>query len=281
MHTRFLAVTIFGAVMGTINAQPRKMTPVGGGTSDRGKCTIEVVVDGSAEVEVRGDTANLRNLGGGAPQWRRFQCSGPLPANPGDFRFEGVDGRGRQQLLRDPRSGGTAVVRIDDPQGGSEGYTFDLIWGRAAPPPPPPPPVQVRGNDGGFDRQGDRPRDDRGPGFNGDRDSYHSEREDAFQGGDWRRHLFARIREDLDHVQTVSFPGGDQYRVERARQELNQLQDMQDRGRYNQRQLDDVLMALGKVVADNRLVGRDREVLNDDIKRLQDFRVNFRDYGVR
>jgi hypothetical protein len=40
-----------------------------------------------------------------------------------------VDGRGRQTLLRDPSSNrGTAVVRIEDPQGGREGYTFDIEW---------------------------------------------------------------------------------------------------------------------------------------------------------
>jgi hypothetical protein len=39
-----------------------------------------------------------------------------------------VDGRGRQQLIRDPRNGGAAIVRIEDPQGGSEGYTFDIFW---------------------------------------------------------------------------------------------------------------------------------------------------------
>lgn len=102
-----------------------------GGNPERGKCTIEVVVDGAAEVEVRGDTANLRNLAGQPPQWRRFECNGPLPANPADFRFAGVDGRGRQQLIQDPRNGGVAVVRIEDPQSGSDGYTFDLFWSNA------------------------------------------------------------------------------------------------------------------------------------------------------
>jgi hypothetical protein len=52
-----------------------------------------------------------------------------MPANPGDFRFQGIDGRGRQQLSRDPRQGGAAVVFIEDRDGGSEGYTFDLMWG--------------------------------------------------------------------------------------------------------------------------------------------------------
>lgn len=52
-----------------------------------------------------------------------------MPSNPVDFRFRGIDGRGSQQLVRDPRStGGIAVVRIEDSSGGSEGYTFDLEW---------------------------------------------------------------------------------------------------------------------------------------------------------
>ena len=53
-----------------------------GGGGDSGKCTVEVVVDGAAEVEIRGDNAVLRNLKGQPPQWRRFECNAPLPANP-------------------------------------------------------------------------------------------------------------------------------------------------------------------------------------------------------
>jgi hypothetical protein len=61
-----------------------------------------------------------------------------MPTNPGDFRFVGVDGRGRQELIQDPSSGrGAAIVRIQDPEGGAEGYTFDLVWrgGGLAPGP--------------------------------------------------------------------------------------------------------------------------------------------------
>jgi hypothetical protein len=107
----------------------RRATMVGGEGPDRGKCTIEVVVDGIAEVEIRGDQGIIRNIAGQPAQWRRFQCSAPLPRNPAEFRFQGIDGRGRQDLIRDPRQGGAAVVRIEDPKNGSEGYTFDLIWG--------------------------------------------------------------------------------------------------------------------------------------------------------
>jgi hypothetical protein len=116
--------------------QPREATIVGGGSPDRGKCTIEVVVDGTADVEIRGAQAWLRNLSGRPAQWRRFECTAPMPSNPAEFRFAGVDGRGRQQLMRDPRQGGGAVVRIEDKEGGAEGYTFDLFWGGGNANPP-------------------------------------------------------------------------------------------------------------------------------------------------
>jgi hypothetical protein len=107
----------------------RRATFRGGGGNDTGKCTIEVYVDGTADVEVRGDRAFLRTLSGQPAQWRRFDCSGPMPTNPGEMRFTGVDGRGSQELIQDPGRGrGAAVVRIQDPNGGAEGYTFDLEW---------------------------------------------------------------------------------------------------------------------------------------------------------
>jgi hypothetical protein len=128
-HWALLAA--MGILISTGSAQPyqRRATITGGGDRDRGKCTIEVVVDGAAEIEIRGDLGSIRNLSGRPPQWRRFECTSPMPANAANFRFAGVDGRGRQQLTRDPRDGGIAVIRIDDPQGGAEGYTFDLTWG--------------------------------------------------------------------------------------------------------------------------------------------------------
>src|SRR6266568_3540023 len=125
---RLLTVLVAVAAGASAQQYQRRATMVGGGGSDRGKCTIEVIVDGAAEVEVRGDQGVIRNLSGRPAEWRRFECSAPLPGNPADFRFAGVDGRGKQQLLRDPRNGGAAVVRIEDSQGGSEAYTFDLMW---------------------------------------------------------------------------------------------------------------------------------------------------------
>src|SRR2546423_15051281 len=118
MYRSALLLAVFTALTVNGGAQQlqRRATMMGGGAPDRGKCTIEVVVDGAAEVEVRGDQGFLRNLAGNPPQWRRFECTAPLPARPAEFRFAGVDGRGRQDLFRDPRNGGSArgVARVEE-----------------------------------------------------------------------------------------------------------------------------------------------------------------------
>jgi DUF3011 family protein len=140
----------------------RRATLTGRG-GDSGKCTIEVDVSEIAEIEVSGDTGRLRTISGPPARWRRFECSGPLPRNPADFRFKGVDGRGRVALVRDPReTRGVAVVRIEDRQGGREGYTFDLEWR------------------GGTDRYGpDSYNQDRDGRYDGDRDGrYYRDRDD-------------------------------------------------------------------------------------------------------
>src|SRR5260370_34143509 len=127
MNLRFLlAVTALTVISGPLSAEEQRRAMMRGGGGNQGKCTIEVVVDGAAEVEIRGDSAMLHTTLGQPAQWRRFECSAPMPENPPGFRFSGVDGRGRQELIRDPRNGGPAVVRIEDPQSGSEGYTFDV-----------------------------------------------------------------------------------------------------------------------------------------------------------
>ena len=62
-----------------------------------------------------------------------MECNNPLPYRMTDFRFRGIDGRGTQQLAQAPRSNNsTAVIRIDDPRTGSEGYTFDIEWSGAS-----------------------------------------------------------------------------------------------------------------------------------------------------
>jgi hypothetical protein len=167
MYRQVLLVAAgWAAIAGSAYAQTFERTAsfLGGGSPDRGKCTIEVVVDTAAEVEIRGNRAFLRNISGQPPQWRRFECTGALPPNPADFRFEGIDGRGRQTLVRDPRnSGGAAVIRIEDTAGGSEGYTFDILWGSGYGQGP------IRNDRGGGPDQGPIRNDQRGGGFGGGR----------------------------------------------------------------------------------------------------------------
>jgi hypothetical protein len=153
------AVTLLGSWQAAAQDERRQAVITGRGGSP--KCTIEVEVDAVADVEIRGNTGRLHTLAGSHSIWRRFECNEPMPANPVNFRFRGIDGRGRQTLIGDPRSGGAAVVRIEDPKAGREGYTFDLEWGGEASPygggpggfgyPSAPPP--------GDDRDRDRRRD--------------------------------------------------------------------------------------------------------------------------
>jgi len=166
-----LATPIFAQRVDSYRAQIR-----GGG--DHGKCTIEVVVDGVAEIEIQGDQGRMRTLAGAPSTWRRMDCNQPLPPNPLDFHFSGVDGRGRQALLRDPSNNrGVAVVRIEDPDGGREGYKFDIEWRGA-------------GGGGGYrDGGGDRGGDRDGGGFDrgGDRD----------RNGDWNRDRDGRWNDEI------------------------------------------------------------------------------------
>lgn len=124
---RFL-VTFLGlaAVVSAQRITDSRMADIRGGGGD-GKCTIEVEIDDIAEVEIQGNRAQIRTLAGSPARIIRFVCNQVMPNNPYDFRFKGIDGRGRQDLVREPGRG-AAVVRIDDPKGGREGYTFDIFW---------------------------------------------------------------------------------------------------------------------------------------------------------
>ncbi len=172
-----LLAAFIATVPGTAQQVTRRANITGNAVD--GKCTIEVSVDGTAEVEIRGNVGRMRNLSGQPAVWRRFVCNGRMPANPHDFRFRGIDGRGSVQLLQDPRqNGGRIVFRIDDPQGGREGYTVDLEWrGSSGGQWNNQDTRGWRGPDSGFrgQRNSDVPGDVRGGDANRDR-RYYDER---------------------------------------------------------------------------------------------------------
>ena len=87
-HTKCIVYSQFSQPQAAVASQAgaqqyqRQARMVGGGSADRGKCTIEVVVDGTAEVEIRGDQGSIRNLAGRPAEWRRFECNAPSTAQP-------------------------------------------------------------------------------------------------------------------------------------------------------------------------------------------------------
>jgi hypothetical protein len=321
MYQRILIVMI--SLVGVAGAQaiPQRATIVGGGNPSAGQCTITVTVDGNAQVDVLGADGMLRNLGGAAPRWGRFECTVAMPSNPPNFQFTAVNGRGHQNLTAEARNGGPAVVRIEDPEGGAGEYTFRLTWNNG-------PAAQDRGVVGTRDNrgyqggsQGDRSSQrDRGTqvdpaypgnrayqgngadqgdrGFRGDRgeqadrgqqgrggedlDSYHRDRDNSFRDNGGRAMFFQRIREDLDHATSGAFPfTGDRARLQRTQMELNDLQQKLAKGYYDERELDQTMAALQAVVQGNRLAPRDRAMLTEDLSRMRDFRARHDQYGAR
>ena len=86
-----------------------------------------------------------------------------------------------------------------------------------------------------------------------------------YQRGD----LFDRVRGDLDRVEGASYwNGGDRHRLNKVREELGEFQ----RG-GNRHELNDAIGALQKVVNDNRMPPRDRELMAGDLYQMRDYRA--------
>lgn len=110
-------------------------------------------------------------------------------------------------------------------------------------------------------------------GVNGFAQDWYHDRDARFQGEQWRAHIFEHVRVDLDHIGSAIWASGkERNRLERTKQELAELQGKMEHGRYDERELDDVIDSLRKSANDDRLSPRDREVLNDDLNRLRDYR---------
>ena len=86
--------------------------------------------------------------------------------------------------------------------------------------------------------------------------------------------MFERIRTDLDHIQQLAFGQTDDDRIANTEQQVTELQSKLTAGKYDQPELDEVISGLDKVVADNRLTARDRDMLADDQIRVRDYRAN-------
>ena len=88
--------------------------------------------------------------------------------------------------------------------------------------------------------------------------------------------IFDRVRGDLDRAEAEShWNGGDRRRFNKVREELGEFQGKWANGRFDKHELDDAIGALQKVVSDNRLDYRDRDVLQNDLFQLRDFRARY------
>ena len=101
-------------------------------------------------------------------------------------------------------------------------------------------------------------------------DWYH-DRDARYRGDQWRSHVFAEIRRDLDHIWSANQAADkERKRLERTKQELRDLQAKLERGEWDNGHVNDVIDSLRKSANDERLSERDRAVLNDDVNRLKD-----------
>jgi hypothetical protein len=109
---------------------------------------------------------------------------------------------------------------------------------------------------------------------------YHSDRDTYFQGEHWRARVFERVRQDVEHVRSTTWPsgGGDEYRLDKTVHELNDLQDKLSKHDYDERQLGEVIASLGKVASYNKMPPRDRDILTDDVNRLREYREHHADW---
>jgi hypothetical protein len=112
-----------------------------------------------------------------------------------------------------------------------------------------------------------------------DNDSYHSDRDAYFHGDHWRGRLFERVKDDVEHVREITWPGGgDTYRLDKTVSELTELQGKLSDHVYDERELGDVIETLGRVASYNRMAPRDRDILNDDVSRLREYREHHADW---
>jgi hypothetical protein len=117
-------------------------------------------------------------------------------------------------------------------------------------------------------------------GFSAVAQDWYHDRMGRFQGEGWRMHLFERVRADLDHVQLTAWTTGKEaHRLERTKQELRDLQVKLENHRYDEHELDDVISSLRRSANDGRLPPRDRDVINDDLIRMREYRDRHEHWG--
>ena len=92
------------------------------------------------------------------------------------------------------------------------------------------------------------------------------------------RSLFDHVRSDLDRASNYPYASrSDRKRFDEARRDLFDFASRFDQGRYDKHELDKAIDRVQNVVSHNSLDPRDRGALDDDLRRMRDYR-SFRDH---
>jgi len=85
--------------------------------------------------------------------------------------------------------------------------------------------------------------------------------------------LFDRVRADLERASASFMTGpGDRFRLNAAREQLNDIQNLVSSGNFDEHELQQAIVALRRVVNNNRLSDRTREDLERDLERMRELR---------
>ena len=120
------------AVFGQSEIQMRARQQPGWDVRAReGRCEIRVWVDNRAEVRMRGDTIFVRTMEGSKGRDEGSSCSQAIPYNGvRGFQIHQTAGRNKVALAQEPSRANnyTAMIAIDDPQGGGDNYACEVTW---------------------------------------------------------------------------------------------------------------------------------------------------------
>jgi hypothetical protein len=100
-------------------------------------------VDEEALISCQTKTCSSSATSGAPVAGEHFKFTRPLPGRAVEVTLAEREGRGDIRLVEQPseRNHYTARVSIHDPQGGSSGYSFKLVWNRPGGNEPPPIPA--------------------------------------------------------------------------------------------------------------------------------------------
>jgi hypothetical protein len=100
---------------------------------------------------------------------------------------------------------------------------------------------------------------------------WYQQRQEQISKEQWGLHLFAHVRDDLEHVWTGVAKDKELERLAKTENELTKMQADLDEIRWDNGLLNDVIDSMAKSSNDDRLPARDRTVLADDLRRLKEF----------